>query len=446
MRFPSFVTAVVLILIGQTSIAQNLPGVSFKRLYLDYQTLNEGDFWAFRNYTGGLEFSFLQPLMEDRLLLDVPVKIGAYDAAEDIRASVIGADLHLNYFVLDRARRLSPYVLAGIGAVLENKDSVHMQIPVGFGLDLRIAPRAYVNWQSEIRFALKEDKNNLHHSVGFRYFIGRDAVELPVVIDLPPADRDGDGIPDNIDRCPDVFGLAAFDGCPDTDNDGIPDYLDDCPDYPGLPEFNGCPDSDGDGIPDTEDECPHEPGTRENRGCPPPADRDGDGFPDDTDRCPDIPGTIDGCPDTDGDGIPDIDDKCPTMAGPASNDGCPVIEEKDRETLEFAMRAVQFEHGSARLLSESHRILNQVVDIMSRYPDFRLEISGHTDNTGADAFNMRLSQDRAKACYDYLVSRGISSRRMSYTGYGRTRPIADNKTQPGRQLNRRVEFNLVPGQ
>jgi outer membrane protein OmpA-like peptidoglycan-associated protein len=133
------------------------------------------------------------------------------------------------------------------------------------------------------------------------------------------------------------------------------------------------------------------------------------------------------------------------MAGPVDNGGCPPIEKKDRETLEFAMRAVQFEHSSARLKPESHKILNQVADILIRYPDYRIEINGHTDSTGSDEYNKKLSQDRAKACYDYLISKGISIRRMSYVGYGEARPIADNNSLTGRQLNRRVEFNLFPG-
>lgn len=87
--------------------------------------------------------------------------------------------------------------------------------------------------------------------------------------------------------------------CPDRDNDGIPDIVDKCPDIPGLEEEFGCPlyDADGDGIDDSEDECPDEPGTRENNGCP-FIDRDGDGVIDKLDQCPDIIGMVDldGCP------------------------------------------------------------------------------------------------------------------------------------------------------
>jgi outer membrane protein OmpA-like peptidoglycan-associated protein len=109
------------------------------------------------------------------------------------------------------------------------------------------------------------------------------------------------------------------------------------------------------------------------------------------------------------------------------------------------MQAVEFEHSSAKLSSGSHGLLNQIVGIMDEYPDYRIEISGHTDSTGADAFNQKLSEQRAKSCYDFLVGQGVSARRVSFVGHGETMPIADNNTQDGRQLNRRVEFNMIPG-
>ncbi len=180
------------------------------------------------------------------------------------------------------------------------------------------------------------------------------------IVQIEKTDRDGDGVPDIDDKCPDVPGLPQFQGCPDTDGDGIPDNEDDCPTQPGPKETHGCPvskDSDGDGIPDDIDRCPldpedkdgfqdedgcpdpdndndgivdkmdacpNNPGPIENRGCP-ILDRDGDGVPDSEDRCPDVPGPKEfaGCPDTDKDGIPDIDDKCPLVPGPKENQGCP---------------------------------------------------------------------------------------------------------------------------
>ena len=167
-----------------------------------------------------------------------------------------------------------------------------------------------------------------------------------------PRDRDHDGVPDSIDRCPDEpedrDGYQDSDGCPDPDNDldGIPDAVDKCPndpeDFDGFQDDDGCPDldNDGDGIPDLNDACPNEKedgkGKRPTDGCPSTVeDSDGDGIPDVRDKCPDEPEDKDGfqdddgCPDydNDGDGIPDIYDACPNepedMDGFEDDDGCP---------------------------------------------------------------------------------------------------------------------------
>ena len=256
-------------------------------------------------------------------------------------------------------------------------------------------------------------------------------------------DTDGDGVPDQEDRCPTEAGTVAAGGCPDRDNDGVIDREDDCPDEPGLPGNGGCPvndrDGDGDGIPDDRDQCPDEAGPALTQGCP---DRDGDGVADKDDRCPDKPGPYTGCPDTDGDGLIDADDRCPEQAGPITNKGCPELEEKEREVLTIAMQAVQFETGSARLKEESYDILDQIAAIMERYPGYTLRISGHTDSQGAEEDNQILSENRAKACYQYLMAGGISATRMSFEGFGESRPIADNSSSRGRRLNRRVEFEL----
>lgn len=255
-------------------------------------------------------------------------------------------------------------------------------------------------------------------------------------------DRDGDGIADKDDRCPDEAGPAKFAGCPDRDGDGIPDIDDRCPDEPGPMEFAGCPDRDGDGIPDIDDRCPDQPGPAALAGCP---DRDGDGVPDIDDRCPDAPGPValQGCPDRDGDGVADIDDKCPDVPGPASNFGCPEISKEDKEKIEFAIQNVTFRTGTARLSSASLPLISDLANIMKKYPVYHLEIEGHTDNTGSAALNQTLSENRAKACYDQLRTLGISDSRMSYRGFGPSKPIASNDTEAGRTLNRRTEFKMV---
>lgn len=254
-------------------------------------------------------------------------------------------------------------------------------------------------------------------------------------------DSDGDGIADKDDRCPNEAGPAESRGCPDRDGDGVADQFDDCPDQAGTAANNGCPvsDTDGDGIPDENDKCPEQAGTAATMGCP---DRDGDGVADADDRCPDAAGPFAGCPDSDGDGVIDADDVCPNEAGLANNKGCPELKQEVKEVLEFAMRAVQFETGRATLKAESYAVLDQIVNIMKQYPAYALRISGHTDNVGATSTNQILSQQRAEACYEYLANSGVDATRMSFAGYGESRPISSNNSSEGRRLNRRVEFEL----
>jgi OmpA-OmpF porin, OOP family len=304
----------------------------------------------------------------------------------------------------------------------------------------------------------------------------------PAVV-IEKTDRDGDGVPDVDDKCPDVPGLPQFQGCPDSDGDGIPDYEDDCPNQPGPKETHGCPiakdtdgdgipddidrcpldpedkdgfqdedgcpdpDNDGDGIVDRMDACPNNPGPLENRGCP-VLDRDGDGVPDSEDRCPDQPGPKEngGCPDvdTDKDGIPDRLDKCPDVPG-LPPDGCPkkytlVEVKKDRIDIK---QQVHFATAKYRVLPDSFALLNQVVQVLGDYPKMHVSIEGHTDSVGGEAMNMRLSEARANAVREYLTSKGVAADRLDAVGYGPTKPIASNKTVKGRAANRRTEFRIV---
>lgn len=257
-------------------------------------------------------------------------------------------------------------------------------------------------------------------------------------------------------------GRPTNNGCPDdnvdSDGDGVPDNIDKCPNRAGSSLYAGCPDTDGDGIDDSRDACPDISGPASNKGCPVETtvdrsalqtiDTDGDGVVDSKDRCPGRPGLsiYDGCPDSDGDGLDDSRDRCPNSAGPVDTQGCPEVSASDRRILQIAMRSVQYESGSDAIKTESFNILRQIAEIMNRYPDFDLTIEGHTDNQGQAVDNQRLSEERAKACYTFLLNSGVQDSRMTYRGFGEARPIANNETISGRTLNRRVEFALVPRQ
>jgi outer membrane protein OmpA-like peptidoglycan-associated protein len=298
---------------------------------------------------------------------------------------------------------------------------------------------------------------------------GRDFTMLKVIMGWTwgvgprPTDSDGDGVFDRKDKCPDTPHGATVDavGCPkDSDGDGVWDGLDKCPDTPkGWPvDRDGCPlDSDGDRVPDGKDKCPGTPTgcTVNDDGCP--ADADHDGVCDGVDRCPNTPAgcRVDatGCPiDSDHDGVCDGIDQCPGTPAGVSVDakGCPpppppppapvfIPEAKKELTLE----RVYFETDSAKLKPESAETLDKVAASLKDFPDVKIQVAGHTDNTGSAAHNMKLSDARASSVMNYLIGKGVNPAMLSEKGYGKNEPIADNKTAEGRAQNRRVGLRRV---
>lgn len=259
-------------------------------------------------------------------------------------------------------------------------------------------------------------------------------------------DTDKDGFADIKDSCPLIAGVAKFGGCPDTDNDDVQDSEDACPNLAGSILHNGCPDSDSDGLFDNEDDCPAIAGPADNKGCP-YADADKDGVRDIDDKCPNVSGPIsnNGCPitDKDGDGIPDKDDKCPNTFGLAELNGCPKLEEKEEQILKLAFSNLEFETGKDIIRSTSYASLNDLANLLISKPSYGLRIAGHTDNVGTDEANMILSNKRATAVKNYLISKGVLATKLVTEYYGETKPIADNNTKEGKQLNRRVEMTVI---
>ena len=254
-------------------------------------------------------------------------------------------------------------------------------------------------------------------------------------------DLDGDGIPDKEDACPEVAGIALFNGCPDTDGDGIQDTEDACPQVAGLIEFNGCPDTDGDGIQDAEDACPEVAGIASLNGCP---DTDGDGIQDEEDDCPNTPGipAFNGCPDTDGDGVKDLEDQCPDEAGTIENDGCPEITQEIIERLQEIGKIIYFATNDSKLNERNNQILDEVFNTLQNYSSYKVVVEGHTDSSGQASFNQALSEKRANSVMRYLIEKGMSPSRVSTKGYGETRPAVSNDTAEGRRENRRVVFEI----
>ena len=105
---------------------------------------------------------------------------------------------------------------------------------------------------------------------------------------------------------------------------------------------------------------------------------------------------------------------------------------------------VMFEYDKATIKVESHQLLNDVAAVMAENPKIKkVRIAGHTDSDGSDDYNKKLSQDRADAVMKFLVDAGIDPKRLEAKGYGEQKPIADNKTEEGKERNRRVEFNIT---
>jgi OmpA-OmpF porin, OOP family len=312
------------------------------------------------------------------------------------------------------------------------------------------------------------DRGGMTGSPEFRVFIG-------FIFEPSIGDRDGDGIKDDVDKCPDdpedFDDFEDEDGCPDPDNDrdGIPDVVDKCPNEPetknGFEDEDGCPDSldldrDGDGIPDRLDKCPDDPedkdGFEDEDGCPDP-DNDKDGIPDVDDLCPNDPEDKDGfedqdgCPDPDNDKdrILDKDDKCPnepeTYNGFEDEDGCPdkgrvILRKGNLEILD----KIYFETAKAIIKPISFPILDAVAATLKGNPQILLvEVQGHADERGDDDYNMRLTEDRAAAVKTYLTEHGVEADRLQSHGYGETKPVCPQHNESCWSKNRRVEFIIL---
>ena len=231
---------------------------------------------------------------------------------------------------------------------------------------------------------------------------GRPGAELGDGGDVDASDRDddsdGDGISDAVDACPtqleDLDGYVDTDGCPDLDNDedGVRDYLDGCPDVAGVASEAGCP----------------------------ARDRDGDTVADYLDNCPDTPGyeVFHGC----------------------SEEPLALLTPEHIALTE----AVAFDADRVRLRRHARRMFAEVAAILHAHPSLRLiQIEGYTDDRGDLEANLRISQHRAEIVRAFLIARGVAEHRLRAVGYGSARPIGDNRSERGRELNRRVELRIL---
>ena len=436
-----FFLLIAAVVISGTAYAQTdykkLPSLGFHLIFNDFKTaadirqsgvsnafLNKS-FTKFNRMDPGGAISYTQGLSN---LLDINAMLSGSFSDYQIEDVTFNNDKSLflelaataNLKLLSDKYILNPFISAGIGAY-HFKKTFGAFSPVGIGVQIKLGPTTFVMLNSQYRIPVT-DRAGYHFFHGFGVVtslkernVEQVVVEIPVAVVL---DRDGDGILDADDKCPDVAGLASLMGCPDRDGDGIADGDDKCPDVAGLAKYEGCPipDTDADGINDEDDKCPTVKGFARYMGCP--------------------------IPDTDGDGVNDEEDKCPSRPGPASNMGCPEIAKEVIDKINFAAKNVFFATGSFKLLPKSFKSLNEVANLMKADESLMVDIDGHTDEVGTDERNQVLSDNRAGSVKEYLIKQGVDETRLKSAGYGETKPVADNKTAAGRAKNRRTEMTV----
>ena len=299
----------------------------------------------------------------------------------------------------------------------------------------------------------RDDYVNLGGQAGFSVLMGNSTF----------SDKDKDGVEGRDDRCPGTPIGKSVDsaGCSasqrDSDRDKISDEQDGCPNTPaGEPvDMDGCAagqkDADRDGVTDTADRCPATPAgqTVDNTGCvPPPPDGDKDGVPDGMDRCPATPAgepvNPTGCPmqrDADIDGVPDNLDLCPASprGEKVNENGCTILFQKQARSV--VLRGVTFQTGKATLTPEARDILRDIASQLVENPQYRVQVSGHTDNTGSRAANLRLSLARARSVETFLEASGVPLSQVTAKGFGPDVPVDSNTSADGRAMNRRVELH-----
>ncbi|MDI9255967.1 OmpA family protein [Flavobacterium sedimenticola] len=353
----------------------------------------------------------------------------------DINYYAVDGVINYSLMSLIKSKKIDPSIHVGGGYTWLGEESSAGTLNGGLGLTYWFSETVGLSVRSTYKQSfedIREDMpSHMQHFAGLTFKFGG-------------SDKDGDGIYDKDDACPEVAGLKQFNGCPDTDADGIEDSKDACPEVAGPAEFNGCPDTDGDGIADNVDACPEVAGLKAFNGCP---DTDGDGVQDKDDKCKDVKGPKEnaGCPwpDRDGDKVFDKDDRCPDVAGTVANNGCPEVTEEAIKRLNDYAKTILFDSGKATFKQQTYPVLQAIVAILKEYPNSNFSIEGHTDSDGKDATNQKLSEDRAAAVKNFLIENGIASSRLTSAGFGESKPIDTNKTKAGKANNRRVEVKLV---
>lgn len=327
-------------------------------------------------------------------------------------------------------RRVSPYLFAGIGGVIydpqvdfsenqldqlaaqieidqsSNNTNAQFTIPMGLGVKANLSDRMVLGLEGGIRPGFTDYLDGVSQAGNPADKDWYGFAGATISFRIVERDADRDGVVDSRDLCPNIPGAMKDRGCPDSDGDGVVDAKDDCPLLAGKNRFKGCPDSDGDGIADHEDTCPDQVGIAANGGCP------------------------------------DLETETMEII---KEEGTPTAVTTDsQQSIEIWQdQAVYFETNRSMLLPDAATTLNTLIPILSNNKEYQLQISGYTDSVGDEKDNLQLSEQRAKACFYYLLSKGISAAQMQIVALGEAQPVATNYNAMGRQLNRRVELKLL---
>jgi outer membrane protein OmpA-like peptidoglycan-associated protein len=365
-----------------------------------------------------------------------------FEAQGSAAALSAGAGVRARPFAdSSKARALSSagFWLAGAGGMATSNGLVRPMLDAHVGYDVMFSQGTLGMGPTVGYLHVFQPNSELRPADASIFLVGLHAVFDTARSSEGDVDRDGDGIENALDQCPDdpedFDRFADRDGCPELDNDddGIVDDRDRCPnvaeDNDAFEDSDGCPeaDNDKDGVSDEVDRCPIDA-------------EDKDEF-EDRDGCPDL--------DNDRDGIADRSDSCPnepeTKNGYADEDGCP--DEKDVRVVGSQILLedrVHFWTNSHIIHAQSYALMRRLAKLVKEHPEYvHIEVAGHADERGPDTFNNPLSLKRAQSVVAFLIKHGVDPSRLSAVGFGETLPLEKGRSQGVWYKNRRVEFRIT---
>lgn len=400
--------------VGQTIDNKFVAGLS--AIFLDYQGPISGDYLQYESFSPGISISghgYLNPFLNLSVNSSfVPDVNYPMDDGELLSTSLTDVNVLIqlksnNGKVFRQNAFWAPYLASGIGLNTAS-NNLRWYVPATVGMRFRISKNVSFNLEGTYKLGIDGKKQHVAYGAGF------------------------------------VFGL------PGGKESEVPDSGQDQEGGSTFIAQNETPDRDGDGISDEDDRCPDEPGPVTFFGCPAPSENEG---PEntrprplgETPKRPTDPYIVDqgseGGTDQGGADLSNPDNPYKPLATDLSQEP----SEADKAFLEDAMDHVHFKVASDELTQDSYQVLDKVAAILKKYPTHKLKVSGYTDNTGEDKVNKVLSVTRAFNVKRYLVyQKDIKLSRIISDGYSSQNPIADNATSEGRSRNRRVEFQLVP--